>query len=140
MTDVEYIDAGPARLVTFVRARLDDDEQAAHMAIVKGLDGSYDGERWSVVDRRVRTDDGSREGVAIARTRHEDPGAAEHIARHDPARVLAEVAIWRQAVSTYVRAEQDSDAPAVSALLGMLSAKAAIYSEHPDYAAASADW
>lgn len=89
MADVYYIDGGPARFVTFLRARLDADEQDAR----------------------------------------------DFVTTHS-ARVLAEVNIWRDAVSRYVRAEQDSDAPAVSALLGVLVAKAEIYREHPDYAAA----
>lgn len=96
-----------ADLTAWFRACLDDDEQAAQAAIVNSIEGRYDGEVWSVVDREVRTDDGSRSGVAIARTRHDDPGAAVHIARWDPARVLAEVAAKRAILDEHAIIHRD---------------------------------
>ncbi|MFE7517259.1 DUF6221 family protein, partial [Streptomyces sp. NPDC057540] len=77
-------------LVTFARARLDDDEQTARAAhqpnwvtdgrrgIEYGLDGGW------MTDALTTAD-------------------ANHIARHDPARVLAEVGAKRQTVERHAQ-------------------------------------
>lgn len=83
-----------ADLVEFLRARLDEDEQAARAA----GDGP-----WTVRDHTADT-------VAIYDSRREpvvyDEGRPssdqmEHIARHDPARVLAEVDAKRRIIDLY---------------------------------------
>jgi len=86
-------------LVAFLKARLDEDEQAARAA--GDLGWSYDretftvrAEQWEVASRRRSTypDDpaGATEPILDVH------GA--HIARHDPARVLAEVQAKRQMI------------------------------------------
>ncbi|MFF8840568.1 DUF6221 family protein [Streptomyces sp. NPDC015130] len=106
-------------LIAFLRARLDEDEQAARAANSGWY--SYDAEQ------------------AIAFVPVED---AQHIARHSPARVLAEVEAKRQIIKQHERyaAERrrmmggwdprSDDSPILSAL-------AAVYADHSDY---QPDW
>jgi hypothetical protein len=61
-------------LVAFLRARLDEDEQVAVAA----------GRKWS--------------GIRVESYSEREP---EHVARHDPARVLAEVVAKRRIVAEY---------------------------------------
>lgn len=90
-------------LVQFLRARLDEDDQAARAAAwdedmaAKWRAGStpYGGvqgaPRWYVED--------AYEDAVVSRVDpqgSEDQGVAQHIARHDPARVLAEVDAKRE--------------------------------------------
>ena len=67
---------------------------------------------------------------------------SKHIARHDPARVLADIAAKRDIVEAYVHARdypRPRPASAVESeavlytLLGVLQRFAASYAEHPDY-------
>jgi hypothetical protein len=95
-------------LVTFLRARLDDDEQGARGADVKQGDPDWFVSRVAAAPGRstVRS---QRDKRPIARIEHvgddEAPdnildgyAAAEHIARHDPARVLREVEAKRRII------------------------------------------
>jgi hypothetical protein len=81
-------------LVTFLRARLDEDAAAAQAA---SWDDWYDN-RWTAhhrkqYDGRWTIIDQADEGVisTVDPQAADDAGVAQHIARHDPARVLAEV-------------------------------------------------
>ena len=79
-------------LADAIRARLDEDEQIL-MAV---SDGPYYPEKWTAVERSYSTVrrwhvDGQHSNVASGMFR----GDAAHIERHDPHRVLADVAMKR---------------------------------------------
>ncbi|GGT95142.1 DUF6221 family protein [Actinomadura citrea] len=81
-------------LVEFLRARLDRDEQMAR---------ACSGTPWKATPSgTVSTDTGDpgTDGSAYVATA-ENGAYAEHIARHDPSRALAEVAARRQIVDDY---------------------------------------
>jgi len=147
-----YIDlfdggGGLVRLTEFLKARLDEDEQAARKAAE--ICGCHPiAPAWSFHDERT---DGR---ILIAdnphpETRHklgrrwngtyQELFAAEHIARWDPARVLAEVEAKRRIIREYEAAaayyDQHPDAPAGEAhgLYTTLKALALPYADHPDY-------
>jgi hypothetical protein len=84
-------------LVAWLRAQLDDDERVAREAGV-----SASGSRWHVADRGaviVRDDDGM---VVVFDEGSPSREEAEHIARWDPARVLAEVDAKRRILDEIV--------------------------------------
>jgi len=90
-----------ADLVEFLTARLDEDEAVARVAS-RTVSGSWHLERssvlwWPTTDDDLDEDDGAGGAWPI------DPGTAiaPHIARWDPARVLAEVAVKRQFVRLF---------------------------------------
>ncbi|MFD7965450.1 DUF6221 family protein [Streptomyces zaomyceticus] len=95
-------------LITFLRARLDEDEQTARAA------GARPGPVW-----RHDSDSGwvraAREGDGIATGRQDrlPPEHGRHIARHDPARVLAEVYARRRLLGASA-----ADCPAACAAEG----------------------
>lgn len=135
-------------LVQFLRARLDEDAEAAEAArqqiaertgglasASERLDGAS---RWTVrpwlYSGRVEPSLGmsQTERVEIATT------ANGHIVRHDPARVLAEVDAKRQAVDHYEQVRtltKDHEAYilAESAVLRQIQYMALPYADHPDY-------
>lgn len=117
----------------FIRARLDDDERIAREA------DSGDGE-WSFDNRfdHVGTPD-----ETVHSLHH-----SEHIARHDPARALRQVAANRTMLTLYAThrvygppwedSELDTDGPdrwtgADAVFEALLATTAAIWSDHPDY-------
>ncbi|MFD3535223.1 DUF6221 family protein [Streptomyces sp. NPDC058664] len=95
-------------LIAFLRARLDDDEQTA-------LSWPEDSRRWQTVGgRRLSYRNGSSQTVTAIDisnasslwneqiyVKYDLDGAAEHIARQDPARVLAEVDAKRRMVALH---------------------------------------
>lgn len=119
----------------FIRARLDEDEAAARAATPGA---------WKIRPRL--------EGVCIDAGEYDQviaPGVvscgsycyggtssvdisdadAEHIARYDPARVLADVAAKREIVAWVGDYDADPDGSA----WGILGHLAALYADHPDY-------
>jgi uncharacterized protein DUF6221 len=123
-------------LASFLAARLDEDEAAARAC---GYDGTLD---WSAApeghhEGRVTDDGGS---VVVY-----DEGSptflqAQHIARHDPARVLREVAAGRAILARYGEplaglglGEQLQLSQEKQGLYFAVCALAAVYSGHPDY-------
>ncbi|MCU1663987.1 MAG: hypothetical protein QOI36_4496 [Pseudonocardiales bacterium] len=76
-------------LVEFLLARLDEDEQFARLAIA--------------VVQDLAGDDANTTGIL------DRSAAAGHSARHDPARVLAEVAAKRQLVQRYQLCEAENE-------------------------------
>jgi hypothetical protein len=83
-------------LVVWLRAQLDEDERVARAAGV-----SASGSRWHVADRGaviVRGDDGM---VVVFDEGSPSGEEAEHIARWDPARVLAEVDAKRRILDVH---------------------------------------
>lgn len=114
-------------LVQFLRARLDEDEQAARRA----------GDSFRQISETgviVATEGDRAEECASANW----AGIAEHIVRHDPARVLAEVEAKRELLADYERfvAERRrmmggwDSYPEPSPVL---TAFATVYADHPDY-------
>jgi Family of unknown function (DUF6221) len=83
-------------ITAFLGARLDEDERAAKAACLqrRSLAWSVDPEEWAA---GVGVKDGEGKSVAVAHGTYR----AEHIARHDPARVLADVAAKRAIVALH---------------------------------------
>ncbi|RPE34931.1 DUF6221 family protein [Kitasatospora cineracea] len=134
-----------ADLVAFLRARLAEDEQVARA--VDDNSAPWDGQ-WAADGRDVlRTINGHVLARATATTDGRNlpiplkPGLTEHWARHDPARVLAEVDAKRRIIAQYERAREGrrthpddlASAGAVLALYGAVKLLALPYAEHPDY-------
>lgn len=117
-------------LVEFLLARIAEDEEAARAALRKS---SYE---WS--------DNAFTEAVELAEGEGAVKEATSHIARWDPARVLAECEAKRQiverfrylngphAVMPFVGYQQD-EAGQVAALRLALKALTLPYVDHPDY-------
>ncbi|MFI2287543.1 DUF6221 family protein [Streptomyces niveus] len=103
-------------LVAFLRARLDQGEQAAHAtewcAATRGFNG-WDAQRIDDDTWEVRS-----HGAVLATNLEQ--GDVEHIARHDPARVLREIQAHRTTVDEYGIA------------LGVCPRIAAVRADHPD--------
>ena len=124
-----------ADLVEFLRARLDEDEQTArgtgkppawHQG--PGDDPEWSDEEmvlmWPPEFHTPYEQDKHWRGLSV-----DGPGLAAHIARHDPARVLAEVDAKRRLLAMHeeaIRVEQ-------FVLTEALRAFAAAYADHPDY-------
>lgn len=130
-------------LVDWLRARLDDDEQVARAA----TPGPW---RVNAITRIV-TDAEVANPEVVAGSRWGCEGDvfrtdadAVHIARHDPARVLAEVAAKRRILNELlpqlrandecVTSQWDADSDTAGDLLRLLALP---YADHPDY---DPDW
>ncbi len=134
-------EAPPLTLVEFLRARLDEDEMTAMAA--------GDSHRWYVwvapdkgYPQRVmetgtlallcETYDGPVDNTGLRWS----PVTANHIARQDPARVLADVAAKR-AIITAFEQRDEPEHPIINAhATGLLIAVrhlATVYAAHPDY-------
>ncbi|WP_327322575.1 DUF6221 family protein [Streptomyces sp. NBC_01210] len=116
-------------LVAFIHARLDEDMNLALDCIVE--DGRWRAERTSLV-----LDTGAEIRVHLA--------IADHMARHDPARVIRRVEAHRAIVDAYTEATgpgTDTQGSFVSDRATGLSIAvkqmAAEHSDHPDY---EAEW
>jgi hypothetical protein len=118
-------------LIAFVTARLDEDEAAAYKAaggLYRGADGRFGGRpHWSALGHGIVADAADPDwGVVDLGPCIDDDALAEHIARHDPARVLREVAAKRQLMEE-ISSRSSQDVAEI-----YLAALAAIYSDHPD--------
>jgi hypothetical protein len=116
-------------LVEFLKARLDDDEAMAREAAEHAPEGSA---RWHAAYSRDDLDPAFWT-VATAPLSYTPvagpdlpPGLAQHIARWDPARVLAEVAAKRRIPEFY---EELGD-PSLYVVMQHL---AQVYADHADY-------
>jgi hypothetical protein len=126
-------------LVEFLRARLDEDERRARRMAGGGhLEGAR---RWIAGEANA---DGVRTEAGTPVTRFSWPYEMEHIARHDPQRVLADVAAKRAIVQMYenaflaqrtdlTRYNQIQDGAAVDVLGVAVRHLAAVYVDHPAY-------
>lgn len=115
-------------LVQFLRARLDEDEQAARRA---GDSFRQIGETGVI----VATEGDRAEECASANW----AGVAEHIVRHDPTRVLCEIDARRKLLNKYAEVA-DNDVNEVEYAHGYANAlgeavrlTALTYADHPDY-------
>jgi hypothetical protein len=134
----------PQDLIAFVEARLTEDEGYA-IGASRGVSfgGLQTGPRW--VARSGSVEDAETGGTVVCDEGMPNSRQARHIARHDPARVLRDVAALRSVVeeckdtmewSKQLRREgrpDDAYARHVGSLLGVLRAFAAVWSEHPDF-------
>lgn len=105
---------GAGDLITFMNARLDEDEAGARAA----ANFSYGVPDWC--------DEGDPDGT--------------HIARHDPARVLREVEAKRKRLAAYTAARAAADryddqymAGVASGLADAIRGDAGAWADHPDY-------
>ncbi len=91
-------------LISFLRARFDNDEQVARAAAYELCEAP---KRWVEDDSTVAipvrdTAGGTTKGIfTVVSPRDVGRLLVEHVARHDPARVLAEVETGRQLLATY---------------------------------------
>jgi hypothetical protein len=124
-------------LVDFLRQRLDEDEQVARAAVMSMLDGDWQAKHYKA-ESAVMAGPTAIVAEPVAQV------DAEHIARHDPARVLAEVEAKRQIIAEHTVTEtsefegktatitycpvcrNDGECPTLRLL-------ALPYADHPDY-------
>lgn len=131
-----------ADIAQFLAARLDEDERAAHAAqLRRPTPWQQRPAEGGALPNGVWVDDAFDDGVAVANGSY----VADHILRHDPARVLADVAAKRRILARHCTAgttracdgcgwdrednhnvEDIDDCPELRDL-------AAPYAEHPDY-------
>ena len=126
-------------LVTFLNARLDEDEAAAKAATV----GPWEFEGDDPTDDEIYSvHDGIADlvGVAVAFTRDRQVANGQHMARHDPARTLREVEAKRAIIAEAGRIAQSAsmypnqgNAAALIAMQTVLKILAAEDRDHPDY-------
>lgn len=132
-------------IIEFLTARLDEDERVAKLAAEAGCKADprhrWMVERWTSEDpaaipTAIWVSDENEIGVATVNGNY----AADHIARHDPARVLAEVAAKRAILGGILDTIHDNEhllhydrdiEPDMSEPL--IRALAAPYADHPDY-------
>lgn len=123
-------------LVEFLNARLDEDEVTAKLAAREG------GPEWTGTDSGIYVGDVSRYPDPIVSGKYDylEDWYFDHIARHDPARVLTEVAAKRLLVEFWSLAfQKPEDFPGYdfdkvrSAGRWTIRKLAAVYTDHPDY-------
>lgn len=129
-------------LVTFIRARLDHDEQVARAAAEAATSPN-----WRDSDSGIYPADnpGNHPGPFLsASDDYIDPEISRHITLHDPARVLREVAAKRRILAAHqvdadycttcsVEVNDGYDRAPVAAPCPTLLDLASVWSEHPDY-------
>ena len=137
-------------LVAFLRARLDEDEAAARAAASVAGPGWHSEVAWGEdIPQMVVRGDGDAWLAATGTADDEELGP--FIARHDPARVLREVAAKRAILGDYEEAaerpydlpegihdgrdddEREIDQCQIDVLESILRHLAAVYRDHPDY-------
>lgn len=131
-----------ADLVAFLRARLDEDEADAKTAAIR------EGEHWTFDEGKSIPEVASwqsvmHEGIWDCDDPYDDcneicnemRSEGEHIARWDPARVLAEVAAKRAVLDEVTSLFVDGRVPLdpVTPALRVALAFAQVYAEHPDF-------
>jgi hypothetical protein len=104
-------------IVAFLRARLDEDEAAAKKAT---------GEHWEFDGATVIYGHALEQVVDYVYDDNQ-----EHIARHDPARVLREIEAKRRIIADF----EDESTPLgeTRGLSGAIMHLTAVYDTHPDY-------
>lgn len=125
-------------LIEFLRARLTEDEEAARLA----THGPWRAEPYNTLDAESPADyfvGASDATVGIFPAEYDGPVNARHAARHDPTRVLAEVAAKQRIIYEYERyaAERRRELGGwnTDGVSPILTALASIYADHPDYRA-----
>lgn len=116
-------------LVQFVTARLDEEAELAASASPGPWSTNAEADEVLAVDGVTVADGFALSGQQLRAT-------TRHIARHGPARVLAEVDAKRVLLTEYERLKYEvmsDDMSGVTALERVLRAKAAVHADHPDY-------
>lgn len=117
-------------LVAWLRAQIDADEAIA----LATIDATHraDPPRWVYADDRSIRDDGRN---AVLRVKHTWNHEAAHITRHDPARVLRDIAAKRRMIDALAEAETNhgSYITATYTSRDALLAMAAVYAERDGY-------
>lgn len=111
-------------ILAFLRARLDEDEQLA-------LSASPGPWRPDDEHDEVLAADGIVVAEGFALSGQQLRATVDHIARHDPTRVLAEVDAKRRIVTAYEN--YDNDAPELDVPESVLRLLALPYASHPNY-------
>ena len=119
--------------IAFLDARMDEDEAAAKVAAgVAGPDWTWETglSAGEATDYVTGTD-----GTLLLDTLGGIESEAPHVARHDPARVLREVEAGRALIAEYRRALEKApgNRPLLNTLRRLISSRAAVWSDHPDY-------
>ncbi|MGW2560262.1 DUF6221 family protein [Streptomyces sp. NPDC001514] len=120
-TDAGHERAQTSDLVAFLRARFQDDWNHARDAMMGN--GEWRAERTVVV-----LDSGAEIPEVYL-------GQADHIARFDPARILAEVEAKRAVVDAYEGAQANTSAEYGEGLRRALGLLASVYADHADHRA-----
>ncbi len=110
-------------LVQFLRARLDEDEQVARQA----TGGWWNAIVGETADRVVPADAQTMGEGAAGKQRFAAAFDAEHIARHDPVRVLREIEAWR-AVLDFIETPEGS-----YYLSSLINPLARVWEDHEDF-------
>ncbi len=115
----------------FIEARLAEDEATAHAA----TQGDWEWQQHNTDEWCLRAGDASVIRAVSYETPCLEVGDAdeEHIARHDPARVLRQCAAIRAAVEAIDEFCDDPYPSKVRIVAKALRPIAAIWSDHPDY-------
>lgn len=118
-------------IAEFLTARYVEEERIARAAVGRYADGSAWGPSWTYDRENFRVLIDGQAAVAAENTSDVD---GEHIARHDPARVLADIAAKRKLLALWQQMDADLDLPkfhqAADELLAQLLAP---FDAHPDY-------
>lgn len=110
-------------LVVFLRERLAEDEQVARKATARQTGG----ETWTYDGTGVQA------GSGLTVAQRQVPVLAEHIARHDPARVLAEIETKRRMIDECERTVDYDSRGMMSMAEDFLRLLALPYAEHPEH-------
>lgn len=131
------------QLLDFIKARLDEDEAKAQAAMPGPWRHNPD-KHWRkpgtrIYEEAVLAGPAGQDAAYVAGTgESDDPQSmadAEHIARHDPTRVLAEVTAKRRIIELCERSESGDNGDSAATLLAdqVLANLALPYADHPDY-------
>jgi len=130
-------------IVEFLEARIAEDEAIARTAAESDpgdkshLERGKAGAAWTARNGMVEGAEEDLWDCEGSRTLQTTPEIAAHMARHDPARVLAECAAKRAVIALYRPGDlESSDRGAYFYAEGAgdaVKALAAVYKDHPDY-------
>ena len=131
------------KLVAFLKARISEDEALAREGADGGSGEWFMGDKWNVyrADDEARYDEDYRGAEHRLVIYGNIKPQSQHIARHDPARVLRDVTAKRAILALYDCATAElRGSPDDPKVIGWARAAevaasdlAAIYSDHPDY-------
>jgi hypothetical protein len=117
-------------LVTFLRARLDEDERAARAASPGPWHLNAEGDEVLAVDDVTAAE-------CFALSNRQLRATAAHIARHDPARVLREVEAKRQMILSHMPVSMVAgwgcSADGITGYCSAMRFLALLYADHPEY-------
>ena len=134
-------------LSEFLAARLDEDEAAAREAADRDSGQWFMGDKWNVyrAEDEARFDEDYQGDEHALVVYGNVESQSQHIARHDPARILREVEAKRKIVAEHAMEpgflppscsrcyETDDDWEALLWPCPTIRALASVYSDHPDY-------